>query len=110
MRQIRIERRKGAYGIFRTLEIVVDGDKLGTVRHGQSITIDVPDGGRQLWGRMDWAETNRLDLDDCGPGQTVVFKGYFTWDLLKGMGISKMPFDVFVEGAAIAGDGGRIGE
>ena len=104
MRQIRIECRKGGYGIFRTLEIVVDGDNVGAVKHGQSIAIDVPDDGRQIWGKMDWAETDRLELEECGPGQSIVFHGYFTWDLLKGIGVSKMPFRVFVEGVG-SGDG-----
>ncbi len=111
MRQLRIERRKGAYGIFRSLEIVVDGITVGTVKHGQSIVVDVPEASRQIWGKMDWAETDRVDLDECGVGHMIVFQGYFTWDLLKGMGVSPMPFEVFVKGIAeVDGETGRDGE
>lgn len=98
MNEIRVERQKGAYGMFRAMEIVVDGVAMGKIGQGQSSTFMLPDGGRQVWGKMDWGETERLELADGGPGKTVVFQAYFTLNLLRQLGIAKLPFKVFFRG------------
>lgn len=93
---IRVERQRGFYGAFRSLRLVLDGERIGSIKQGECLVFDLPRIGRQIWGRMDWAETRRLSLDDYKPDETIVFKAYLTFNFLKTLGVSTMPFDVFI--------------
>ena len=97
MKQIKVERQKGYYGIFRMLKIFVDGSQLGSIKQSETIVFELPEIGREIWGKMDWGETPHLSLRDYSPDKTVVFKGYFTSNPLKGLGLSKLPFKVFIQ-------------
>ncbi len=98
MKQLTIERNRGYYGIIRKLDIVVDGQTVATLKKGASTTIDVPDEAHELWGQMDWAKTDTLDLQGVRSGQTVRFEAYFTFNLLRGIGAQRMPFRIVVTG------------
>ena len=101
MNQIRVERQKGYYGMARKLEIFVDGVGIGRIKQGQTLMFDVPDGCQQIWGKMDWGETIRLDISGYQLDQTIVFKAYFTFNLLKGVGLANLPFKVFLRDASV---------
>ena len=99
MRQIRVERRKGYYGIFRELEIVVDGVSVGKINQGETLLFDVPEESQEIWGKMDWGETIRVGLSGYHLNQAVVFKGYFTFNLFSNLAVMGMPFEVFLSEA-----------
>lgn len=96
MKKIRIERQKGYYGMIRALEIIVDGVSVGKINQGQTFTFDAPDSGREIWGKMDWGQTDRLDISSYNLSQNVVFRGRFTLNFFRSLGIANMPFDVFL--------------
>jgi hypothetical protein len=96
MKQIKVQRQKSYYGIIRALNIFVDGNHLGNIKQGETKVFEVPEGGCEIWGKMDWGETLHLSLKDYTPDKTVVFAGYFTFNPLKGLGLSKLPFKVFI--------------
>ena len=97
MKHVKIERRKGYYGSLRTLELYVDGTCLGHIRQGEEKVFEVHESGREIWGKMDWGKTVKLSLNDYAQGKAVVFESYFTFDLFKNLGISKLPFRVFIQ-------------
>ncbi|MCH8522412.1 MAG: hypothetical protein LAT60_10770, partial [Glycocaulis sp.] len=78
MKQIRIERQKGYYGALRTLDIFVDGARLGRISQGESKVFEVQEMGGEIWGKMDWGKTHKLSLHDYDPSKAIVFKAYFT--------------------------------
>ena len=80
--------------MIRALEIIVDGVSLGKIDQGQSLMFDAPDSSREIWGKMDWGKTDRLDLSHYNLSQTVVFRGLFTLNLFKNLGIANLPFHV----------------
>lgn len=86
--------------MIRALEIIVDGTSLGKINQGQTLTFDAPDGAREIWGKIDWGKTSRLDISNYDLSQTVVFKGLFTFNLLKGLGVEEMPFTVQMRAAS----------
>jgi hypothetical protein len=94
MSQIRVERQRGYFGMLRTLEVIVDGVKIGKIDQGQTLTFDAPEACREIWGKMDWGETDRLDITNYTLAQTVVFKGRFTFNIFKNLGLTNMPFAV----------------
>ena len=95
MKQIRIERQKGFYGLFRTLKIVVDGDNVAELKQGRSIMLDLPIDAREIWGEMDWGKTKRMPLDNIDNNKVLVYKGFFTFNHARNVGVKEMPFKVF---------------
>jgi hypothetical protein len=85
--------------MLRALDLVFDGIRVGRIGQGATLTVQVPDGAREIWGRMDWGETVSLPLAACGPEATVVFKGRFTLNLFRNLGVAELPFAVSVRGA-----------
>ena len=102
MSTIRIERQKGYYGIFRALKIIADGVEVGAIKQGQTLVFELPDDCQKIWGKMDWGETERLDITDYRMDQTVVFKGKLTLNIFKGLGLSELPFEISVRQASEA--------
>jgi len=96
MNLIEVERQKGPYGVFRKLEIIVDGVTIGEIDQGKTGTFQLPETSHQIWGKMDWGLTERLDLADYTPGKVVVFKAYFSFNLLRNLGAMDLPFSVFL--------------
>ena len=95
-----MERSKGFYGICRTLELVVDGVSIGGIKHKQKEVFEIPADAREIWGKMDWATTERLDISGYQfSKETVVFQSRFTWNTSKNLGVDKMPFEVFLAGS-----------
>jgi hypothetical protein len=99
MIQIRVERQKGYFGVIRALEIIVDGTSLGRINQGQTLIFDAPDGVREIWGKMDWGKTRRLDIANYNLDKTVVFKGLFTVNLFRSLGLLDIPFSVHLRAA-----------
>ena len=100
MKQIRIERDKGYYGMMRKLAIVVDGVEKAELKQGESIILDLADDARVICGKMDWAKTkeihlNTIHLNTIDLDQALVFKSYFTFNPLRNIGIIELPFEVF---------------
>ena len=95
-KQIRVERQKGYYGMFRVLKIVIDGNIVAELKQSETATtIDVPAGAQEIWGKMDWGKTKKTHIEDIPDGKILVFKAYFTLNPLRNMAIMKMPFKIF---------------
>lgn len=95
-RQILIERKPGYYGMVRTLRILVDGALVARIGQGETLLVNIPAGSREIWGKMDWGETVRVGIPSCTPDKILVFRSYFTLNLFKNFGISKLPFKVYL--------------
>ena len=95
--RIRVERLKGYYGNLRSLEVIVDGVSVGRIKQRRKEVFELPEDSRQIWGKMDWGETDRLDISRYDfSKQSVFFKGRFSWSSAKNLGLGTMPFDVFL--------------
>lgn len=91
MRKISIVRKSGSYGKLRALKLIVDGNKVGSVKDGQSIEIQIPGDAVNLKGKMDWASSDSFSLGDIKDGETIVFKFYFTLNPLRNLGLLSLP-------------------
>lgn len=65
--------------------------KLGKVKHGQTVQIEVPQDAIKLYGKMDWAKSEMLDLIVVQPGGTVYVNMRFSFNPLRLFGIIAMP-------------------
>jgi len=90
-----ITRNRGWYGAARALALFAQTPsgrvKLGKVKHGQSTTVDVPQDATQIYGKMDWAKSEPMDLAFVSPGDTVYANLWFTLNILRIFGIPTMP-------------------
>ena len=82
--------------MVRSLKLVVDGGVIGEIRQGETHDFEVPDDARVIWGEMDWAKTDFLHLDNYTESELIVFKGYFSFNFFKTLGMTTMPFKVYV--------------
>jgi hypothetical protein len=48
--------------MLRAYKIFVDGEEVGTIRRGKEVSLDVAPGEHSIWLRIDWAESNKLDI------------------------------------------------
>ncbi|QDZ39832.1 hypothetical protein FRE64_07680 [Euhalothece natronophila Z-M001] len=97
MKEIKVEWQNSDYGI-RALEIFVDEIHLGKIKQGETIVFEVPEIGREIWGKIEGGQTTpHLSLNDYTPDKTVVFKAYPKLNLFEQMGLSQIPFKVFLQ-------------
>ncbi|WP_395375484.1 hypothetical protein [Marinicella sp. W31] len=82
------------------LKIFADGIEIGVIKQGQTLIFEVPDHCHKIWGKMDWGETQRLDISNYKIDQTVVFKGRLTLNIMKNLGFAELPFDISVRQAS----------
>jgi hypothetical protein len=62
--QIRVERQAtGRADLLRRYTVILDGNSVGRVKRGESITIDTAPGHHDLHLKIDWARSPSLELD-----------------------------------------------
>ena len=84
--------RKGAYAMFRSLRIFVDGVELGKLKNRNQLILDVPVDAFELYGAMDWSETPRFNLEGISSGDEILFRGRFTFNRSEQLGLPHLPF------------------
>lgn len=61
-----VTRIRGWYGKVRKLHIYAKTPRgkwrLGAVKHGQSVEVQVPHDATQIYGKMDWCKSLKMDL------------------------------------------------
>jgi hypothetical protein len=60
--RITVERAKDYVGVFRAYWLVIDGAKVGRVKRGKSLTVDVEPGQHELHLALDWTRSPSLNL------------------------------------------------
>jgi hypothetical protein len=90
-----VTRNRGYYGKIRALHIWVltprGKQRLGKVSQGKAVTVDVPQDATQIYGKMDWARSEPMDLAFINAGDTVFANLWFTINPLRLIGIPTMP-------------------
>jgi hypothetical protein len=69
--RIIIRRRTRRYGAWRNLNILIDGQIVGSVRHEGTFEREVAPGPHQVAVKMDWVRSESLDVQ-CEEGTPVV--------------------------------------
>ena len=86
--------RKGAYAMFRSLRIFVDGVEIGKLKNKGQLVLDVPADALELYGVMDWSETPRVNLNEVASGDEILFRGRFTFKRSEQLGLPHLPFTI----------------
>jgi hypothetical protein len=91
MPKITFTRNKGWFGRVRKLSIMADGKRLAKISSGETLTIDIPNGTQQVYGKMDWGKTNKLDGQSLGDGDHIDIIGRFTLNPLRNFALIQIP-------------------
>jgi len=90
-----VTRNRGWYGKARALVLFATTPsgpvKLGRVKSGQSTSVDVPQDATEIYGKMDWAKSEPMDLTFISGGETIYANLWFTINPLRIIGIPTMP-------------------
>lgn len=88
-------RNRGWYGKIRILHIYANTPRgkwrLGEVKQGRSVDVEVPQDATQLYGKMDWCKSVPIDLTFFNSGETVYANAWFSLNPFRLMGIPTMP-------------------
>jgi hypothetical protein len=60
--RITVGRVKDYVGVFRSYSVVIDGAKVGRVKRGKSLTVDVEPGHHELHLEQDWMRSPSVNL------------------------------------------------
>ncbi|MEL6681318.1 MAG: hypothetical protein AAFQ09_01585 [Pseudomonadota bacterium] len=71
-RKITIHRLRGFFGFLRPLRVMVDGQEVLQIKHGQEAQITLPKSAQTLILRMGWSEVDPFPLQDVQDGDTLV--------------------------------------
>ena len=90
-----VTRNRAWYGRARALilfALTPSGEvKLGKVRSGKSVAIDVPNDATEIFGKMDWGKSLPLNLAFVEPGDTIYANLWFTFNPAQALGVSHIP-------------------
>lgn len=63
---VRLKRASEIADLLRAYRIIVDGQQVGTIRTGRQVEFEVTPGPHRIWLRIDWADSNMLELVSDG--------------------------------------------
>ena len=95
-----ITRKRRLYGAFRPLRIYVkvprqrQAIRLGVVKQGQSITIDVPQDAKQIFSKVDWFKTEPMDLSSVSAGDRIYANAWVSLNPLRLVGTPTLPIEM----------------
>ena len=91
MTRIIVERSRGYYAAARAVRLFADGVKIGEIRQGDTIELELPEGAQTLVGTVDWGKTNTVNVQAVGDGARFTLKPWFSLNPLRGFGIIELP-------------------
>jgi hypothetical protein len=65
-----IRRQPGSSSTLRAFRVLVDGNKVGRVRQGGELAVDVEPGTHVVQIKIDWAGSKPLEVT-AGPGEVI---------------------------------------
>ncbi len=78
--KIVLDYKNGWFGKFRKLKIHLDGDiHLTDMKQGQRKEVEIPEKTESLFGKMDWAKTEKIKIEDLSEGDCIEMVPYFSW-------------------------------
>ena len=65
---IRIKRDSALNDSGRAYKVVLDGNVVGKVEVGQQIEVDASDGSHELFLKIDWCRSNKIEFESSSSG------------------------------------------
>ena len=91
--------KKGWFGRIRELGIYLNGDVHLT--QGEQVEVKIPEDIEFICGKMDWAKTEKIKIQDLSEGDCIEMAPFFTLNPLKMLGLSALPIKFFIKNKGI---------
>ena len=93
-----IKRKIGGFAIFRKLQILANENVLlGEISQNQSIELKINEEHEFIFGKMDWAHTNKINISDIGELDYLEIRSIFTFNPLRYFGIGNLPIIISIK-------------
>lgn len=96
--KILIKYKHGLFAAARKLQILAnDGTLITEIRQGESKYIEMPDNSKVVYGKMDWAETNKVNISEVSEEEYIEISGFFSFNPLMIFGIGGLPIRLTIK-------------
>lgn len=96
--KILIKYKHGLFAAARKLQILAnDGTLITEIRQGESKYIEMPDNSKVVYGKMDWAETNKVNISEMSEEEYIEISGFFSFNPLMIFGIGGLPIRLTIK-------------
>lgn len=95
MRKITITRYRSFYAVMRLVKLYIDGEYIGSIKIDQSVTIKIPDGAQEMYGRVSWGRTKSFPLNTLRDGDKLAINGWMTFNVFKMLGFVTIPMKIW---------------
>ena len=93
-----IKRKTGGFATFRKLQILANENVLlGEISQNQSIELKINEEHEFIFGKMDWAHTNKINISDIGELDYLEIRSIFTFNPLRYFGIGNLPIIISIK-------------
>ena len=97
-----LDYKKGWFGRIRELGIYLNGDvHLTGIKQGEQVEVKIPEDIEFICGKMDWAKTEKIKIQDLSEGDFIEMAPFFTLNPLKMLGLSALPIKFFIKNKGI---------
>ena len=100
--RIVLDYKKGWFGRIRELKIYLNGDvHLTGMKQGEQVEVEIPEDIEFICGKMDWAKTEKIKIQDLSEGDRIEMAPFFTLNPLKMLGLSALPIKFVIKNNGI---------
>ena len=100
--RIVLEYKKGWFGRIRELKIYLDGDVYLTgMKQGEQVEVEIPEDIEFICGKMDWAKTEKIKIQDLSEGDCIEMVPFFTLNPLKMFGLTALPIKFVIKNKGV---------
>lgn len=93
-----IKRKTGSFAIFRKLQILANENVLlDEISQDESIELKINEEHEFIFGKMDWAYTNKINISDIGELDYLEISSIFTFNPLRYFGIGNLPIIISIK-------------
>ena len=70
------------------------------IKQGEQVEVEIPENIEFICGKMDWAKTEKIKIQDLSEGDRIEMAPYFTLNRLKMFGLSALPIKFVIKNKA----------
>ena len=101
--KIILDYKIGWYARFRKLKILIsedilsEGSCLAEIKQGERKEAEIPENIKFIYGSMDWAKTEKINIQNMSEGECLEIVPYFTLNLLAALGLTTLPISIHIK-------------
>ena len=101
--KILLDYKIGPYARFRKLKILIsedilsEGSCLTEIKQGERKEAEIPENIKFIYGSMDWAKTEKINIQNMSEGECLEIVPYFTLNLFETFGLTTLPISIHIK-------------